>query len=293
MLTPGEAQAIDANLFAGARWIVRELPAFPWHRDDSKAVTASLARSSQALALDLFATVERLQSRNAIMDCWVTSLGLPLNGPWTIAPEVRVQRALLGEPRSTQVDAVATGVGGLALFECKFTEPGGGSCSQTRPIAKGPHKGVRQCNGNYERQQGSEHNASARCVLTSKGVKYWDLIPKVLNIDASVDHRPCPFAGSWYQWMRNLVASLALARQASMRAAVIVVYADGPFPVARHVHGEDWARFMGLVRGEVPLRVVSYQTLLTWAKSAAISADLQLVEDLQAWILAKISRVAG
>ena len=293
MLTSSETKKVVLNLFPGAHWVVHETPKFPWHRDRSKAVTASLAHSSQALALDLFATIERSQSRNAIVDYWVESLGLPLKGPWTITPEFQVPASLLGEPRSTQVDAIATGAGGLVLFECKFTEPGGGSCSQTRSIAKGRHSGLHQCNGNYEEQHNpaSPGSASARCVLSAKGVKYWNLIPDVLNIAAQEDHRPCPFAGSWYQWMRNLVSALALARQKDIPTAVVVVYADGSFPMAKHVDEKDWKEFASIVTGTVPLRTVSYQTLLAWAKAAALPADLRLVEDLEAWMLNKISSV--
>jgi hypothetical protein len=293
MLTFRERQAVESILFPGARWIVHEQPEFPWHRDRAKAPTAALVESSQALALDLFATVERLRSRNAIIDGWVEALTLPLEGPWTIEPEFLVPTSLLGEPRSTQVDAVACGARGLALFECKFTEPEGGSCSQPRPIARGPHKGLCQCNGRYEYQENPASRVSSRCALTAKGVRYWDLIPGVLNVDAELDHRPCPFAGGRYQWMRNLVASSALAKQRGVLAAFVIVYAEGPFPMAEHIDGRDWAQFMGMVRGIVPLRAVSYQDLLAWARATAISDDRQVVESLQAWILGKIAKVAG
>ncbi len=270
-----------------------ERPEFPWHRDRSNAVTASLARSSQSLAVDLFATIERLQSRNAIIDGWIEALGLPLKGPWAIEPEFLVPASLLGEPRSTQIDAVAKGAGGLALFECKFTESGGGCCSQPQPIAKGPNKGLHQCNGNYQYQENPVSHRAARCALTAKGVKYWDVIPEVLNVYAGLNHRPCPFAGGWYQWMRNLVASSALAKQAGVPAAFVVVYAEGPFPMATYVGGEDWALFMSKVSGSVPIRVVSYQALLVWAKAMAVPVDVQVIEGLQAWILGKIAQVAG
>jgi hypothetical protein len=39
----------------------------------------------------------------------------------------------LGEPRPTQVDAMAEGAHSVILFECKFTEAAGGACSQVEP----------------------------------------------------------------------------------------------------------------------------------------------------------------
>ena len=50
-LTTCEIDAIEANLFPTARPIVRNWTNFPWHRDRAGAVTASLAASSQALAV--------------------------------------------------------------------------------------------------------------------------------------------------------------------------------------------------------------------------------------------------
>jgi hypothetical protein len=99
------------------------------------------------------------------------------------------------------------GAGGMALFECKFTEPGGGACSQPRPLVQGPHKALRQCNGNYEYQENPVTQVSARCALTAKGVKYWDLISEVLNVQASVDHRVGPLCSIGYKSMRYLSQS--------------------------------------------------------------------------------------
>src|SRR5438445_12073212 len=129
-MTEMEVAEIEANLFTAARPIVRDRPEFPWHRDRAGRVTASQPASSQALAVDFFGTIGALTSRDAILAAWTDHLALSLGGPWTIDLEHLVPRDLLGEPRPTQVDAVARGGAGIILFECKFTEADGGGCSQ-------------------------------------------------------------------------------------------------------------------------------------------------------------------
>jgi hypothetical protein len=63
-MTDEQRLAIERNLFEVARDLVRERANFPWHRDDSGQFTASCQKSSQALAIDVFHTVDRLRSRN-------------------------------------------------------------------------------------------------------------------------------------------------------------------------------------------------------------------------------------
>jgi hypothetical protein len=247
-VTGAEAARIEPNLFKGARWVLTERPAFPWHRDRTGAVTASRAQSSQALALDVFGTIERLRSRDAIIDAWADTLDLPMSGPWSLETEHLVPGGLLGEPRRSQLDALATGQDGLVAFECKFTEPGGGTCSQTKTLSRGAHRGLRQCDGSYHVQTNPVTRTKGRCALTAKGVKYWSLVPEVLAVDPEVDYQPCPFAGEGYQWMRNLVSARALSAPQGVAGAFVLAYADGPFPVARHVRSASWTDFLSTVR---------------------------------------------
>ncbi|MBL8199865.1 MAG: hypothetical protein JNK40_02745 [Chromatiales bacterium] len=293
-LNTSEVAAIEANLFAGARRIVREQPDFPWHRDSRGAVTATQPNSSQALAVDLFGTIDVLSSRNAIVDAWMADMSLTLAGPWTIELEALLPRELLGERRQTQMDALAIGITGIAVFECKFTEPDGGGCSQPVPLSRGAHGGMRQCDGNFRDQVNPVNNVRAPCALTGKGIRYWDLIPDVLAIDPTLEHRPCPFSGGWYQWMRNLVAASALGRTKGLPAAVVVVYADGPFPMAWKVGSGEWHRLNELAAGrQVPLRTVSYQHLLVVAANAAQATERALIDQLSAWMEAKYATVAA
>jgi hypothetical protein len=167
-----------------------------------------------SLAIDLFETVRRLPSRNRIVGAWAELLRLPTlpTDNWKLMIEHSLEKSLLGERQETQIDALAKSQSGIIVFECKFTEADGGACSQVDQLGKGAHKGLRQCNGNYEEQVNPANKKASRCALTGKGVRYWDLIPDVMNIDSKMDHTPCPVAGGSYQWMRNLVAARALPR---------------------------------------------------------------------------------
>lgn len=239
MLNSDEAKAVEQNLFSLVRDIVNEQPNFPWHRDKSGTVTASRVVSSQALAIDLFATIARLTSRDKIMNEWLNDLSLAMNGHWSITLEELVPKMLLNEPRSTQIDAVAKSNNGIVLFECKFTEPDGGTCSQPQVLRKGRHKGFRQCDGNYAHQVNPVNQVKSQCALTGKGIRYWEVVPEIINVSPLVDHHPCPFAGGWYQWMRNLVAARVVGQHHNRPSAFVVVYADGKYPMADKVkHAE-------------------------------------------------------
>jgi hypothetical protein len=293
-LTTSEIEAIEANLFPTARPVVRRSPSFPWHRDRAGSVTARLPASSQALAVDFFATIDALTSRNAIVGAWMADLSVPFVGPWRIDLEVLVPRALLGEPRPTQVDAVATGSDGLVLFECKFTEPHGGCCSQPIPIANGRHRGIRQCDGNFADQINPVTGVRSPCALTGKGVRYWEFVPEVLTIDRRHEYYPCPFAGGWYQWMRNLVAARVLGRERGLPSAFVVTYTDGPFPMALKVATDDWNRLNALAEGRaVPFRTTSYQRLQAVARAVVSGRDRMTLDELDVWMKRKVVAVTG
>jgi hypothetical protein len=288
-LTPDEVAAIETNLFSVARPIVRERPGFPWHRDRSGKLTAGRHVSSQAFAVDFFETIKRLPSRDAIVDAWVRHLQLAFpGGPWNIELERTVSTHLLAEPRPTQIDALGTARYGLIAFEGKFTEQDGGACSQPRPLRKGSNA-VKQCNGNYEHQINPVNQVNSRCALSGKQIRYWDLVPEVMNLDAKLDYSPCPFNGPWFQWMRNLVAARALGRSLGKQAAFVVVYADGPFAMATKVKQPAWQRLEQAVAGRsVPLRAVSHQALLAIAVASASPGDRHILDELSRWMTAKI-----
>jgi hypothetical protein len=291
-LSDSEKAEISANLFPEARHVVASLGASAWHRDGSKLITASRVHSSQALALDVFGTVGTLSSRDAISKSWADALNLPSFGATTITPEFVLASRILQERKSTQVDALVSGSKASALVECKFTEPDGGSCSQTSAFKQSAGAKAPQCNGNYAHQVNPLTGRAARCALSAKGILYWQFVPEVLSISADQDHSPCPFAGGRYQWMRNLVAARALAVSRKQPFSFIVAYADGPFPMARKVGGREWSEFTELLTGTVALRAVSFQSLLSAALDAANSADALVIQRLQAWVADKVRRAA-
>ena len=293
-LNSNEIEAVETNLYPRARQLVRDVPTFPWHRDQAGLVTAGRRESSQALALDLFVTIDSLGSRDAILNAWMTALSLHTGAHWSIEPEVCLPRALLGEPRPSQIDVRAQSAVSIVLFECKFTEPDGGGCSQPRTIASGRHAGMEQCSGAYVEQVNPVNGVSARCALSGKGIRYWEFVPEVLAFDPTSDYRPCPFASGWYQWMRNLVAARALSKESGLPAAFIVVYADGPFPMAGKVRSEEWQRLIESTAGRaVPLRAASYQQLLACAVIAAAPDERPIVRDLTAWVERKLADSAA
>lgn len=295
-LTGAEVNAIAGNLFPAAHSVLR-LADFPWHRDAKGVATASLPQSSQALALDLFVTVKGLSSSRAIVDAWSDLLGCQEQDNITITPEYEIPRRVLGEPRPTQVDVLLDGQSSVTLLECKFTEPDGGSCSQTqkrstRRLPASPP--VAQCNGRYEEQVNPLTGRTARCALTAKGIRYWEFIPKVLNVRADVDYTPeCPFAGGSYQWMRNLVGAYALGMESGRAGAFAIVYADGPFPMATKLKSPDWTSFMAQLTGDVLLRTASYQALVARAREAVRGPDNRVLQALDEWIERKVAIASG
>src|ERR1700687_2387702 len=150
---------------------------------------------------------------------------MPGDGPWTLELEWTDPNDLLAEPRPTQVDAIAFGQRALLVIECKFTELGGG-CSQPAAINEGPHRGLRQCSGDYSPQTNPTNGGASRCALTGKGGADWETIPRLFGLNAEAEYRPCPFKGEAYQWMRNVILADRLAALRGVSGAVIAAYAE-------------------------------------------------------------------
>jgi len=286
---------IEHNIFPAAHHACEPWEKFPWHKG------AHVAHSSQALAIDVFGTIKTSANRDTIVDAFAQTIGLPTGGPWDITLEWKARPSLLNEPRPTQVDVYAESPQSVILFECKFTEQDGGACSQTVK-----RKGSIPCNGNYAASilsppsfppVVSGNPSSLRCALSGKGIKYWDIIPKVFHLDAQTDYQPCPFAGSAYQWMRNLVVAYKVGRQKNKQPAVVIVYADHPgLPMAQKVRSRAWTAFTKTVRkDQVPLHVHSYQEILMLAQEVTHqgSGEPTLWRELGEWVERKMSAING
>ncbi len=293
-LTTDEELAIRDNLFLEAASAILTQKDFPWHRDRTGDVTAKLIQSSQALAIDVFGTLQSLEGPTQVIDALLAQWGLISKGAQKLYLEYTVPKITLCEPRSTQIDAVIESDTSIIFIECKFTEADGGSCSQVNPLGgKSPNRGKVQCTGNYASQVNPVNRKRSPCALTGKGVRYWELVPSVLSIANEVDHLPCPFKDGWYQWMRNLVACRSIAESTGKQGAFVILYADGPFSMAKKIRSLDWQKFQALTAGKaVPLITMSYQELLALATATAVPADVSVMKRLSAWVDRKVTKVA-
>jgi hypothetical protein len=93
--------------------------------------------------------------------------------------------------------------------------------------------------------------------------------------------------------MRNLVTCTAVAREAGLQPAFVVVYADGPgLPMAERIRHPEWQRFIGHLNPRAILfRTLSYQALLGLARQA--EPDEAVWRELTAWVERKINSVRG
>ncbi|TAU37240.1 hypothetical protein ELI44_35450 [Rhizobium ruizarguesonis] len=276
-------QPVRENLFPASHGAIEGWEAFPWHRDQTNRIQAHKAHSSQAIAIDVFGTVKMSTDRDRIFDAIAARVGVAPGGPWAITLEWTDTDRLLGEPRPTQVDALAVGSMAALVIECKFTEPGG-QCSQTAMLSSGE----RQCNGSYADQINPGNGLSARCALTGKGIHYWEYIPKVFALDPAVDHTPCPFKADAYQWMRNAVLAAAFGKHHKLQAAALAAFADHPsFPTARKAKRGLIDPSLG---GHAAITPISYQQIT--AIACHVGLDKELWTGLAAWVDRKIAGAA-
>lgn len=274
---------IARNLFPAALHVIEAMPAFLFDRTGSPT-------SSQALAIDVFATIKGADRRDAILDAVAEEMGLPAGGPWEIDLEWLGHGNPLNELKRavTRVDAAARSPRVTLLFECKFTESAPGGCSQPKPVSDGPNKGKIQCTSDYALQTNPISGVRDRCSLSGKGILYWKFIAKVFTgIDTNTDHRPCPFAGPWFQLMRNLALLEALAPQ---HGAVALVYADGEhLATPDHISRGLLLAIASKMAAPERLKHLSYQRLIALAHRVDPTNSLWL--DLQEWVARKIEAV--
>lgn len=290
---PTRYTSILANLFPGAHAAVQPMNKFKWHSSSGERYDSWKVQSSQALAIDVFGTLAVSDTRDVILDGWATELGLPAGGPWSVQLEWHDPNDNLNERQPTWVDAVAQSPHALIFFEGKFTEGDGGRCSQTQPLRTGPRQGQRQCDGRYMFQTNPATGTEARCALTAKGLRYWEYIPQVFDYAADQSYFECPFAGAWFQWMRNLTGCYAAARASGRAPAFVLAYADGPgLAMAARVRSTEWARLQNRLQpGAITLRAWSYQDLIRLAQ-AAVPED-PAWPALARWVDEKIATVTA
>jgi len=275
--TAAEVAALyQPNIFPAAWPLVHAWDQLDWGRG------AISPRSSQALAVDVFGTIALSPNRDTALDALAAELGMPTGGPWQVDLEWWDRQNALGESQSTPMDVVLRSPTLFICVECKFAEPDGGICKQTKP---GKHLPA-QCNGNYAEQVNPHNSLRARCALSAKGMRYWEWVPRIFKFNGETDHQPCPFAGPWYQWMRLMAITAAVAEREGRQAAFVVAYVDATrLPMAR----KDWTAFRAILRDDaMPFQTLSFQRVLALAASAA--PDDPTWPDLTAWVEGKIAR---
>jgi hypothetical protein len=279
-----ELERIMANIFPSAWGVLWELDSDKWHRSGGE-IDAYRRHSSQALAIDYFGTLKTSKDRNLVLNSLALRLGLPSSDCWEVELEWLDEENLLNESRRTQVDAVAFCDKSVLFFECKFKEPDGGTCSQVKPPRRGQEA---PCDGYYRLQVNPRNGVESRCSLTGKGIRYWEVIPDIFKLDSTVDHEPCPFGGSNYQWMRNLVACTVVARKMGLTPYFVLVYADGTgLPISEKIKSDNLSDFRALLRREDLFTCLSYQDLLTMSVGS-VSDERQKFQELSDWINKKI-----
>lgn len=270
-----DRDAIIANMFPAAVAAIEDWDKFKWHR------FAHSPRSSQMLAIDVFGTLKVCPqaSRDAILAEIAGRSGVRSDGPWQIQLEWQDSSNRLREIALTQVDAVAISPHAMLLFECKFTEAGGG-CSQV----KADDLGRIACNGSYTPQTNPQNGLINRCSLSGKGIDYWTWAHKLYGIDPHGDHTPCPFSFDAFQWMRNSTLAAAIQEQEGRETRVLAVYADAP-------HLKTAYKIRNGRLGLEPLHArdeilpVSFQDII---KLAAVADSNTVWAELLQWVEAKI-----
>lgn len=293
-------QAVQENLFHAARLAIKDWESFPWHRDGNGKCDTWKLHSSQALAIDVFGSLKSASHsmRTSILDRFASSIGLPAGGPWCVDLEWQDPENRLREKTKTQVDAMARSPNCVILFECKFTETEAGSCSQTQSLMrKNGTLGPKQCNGNYEIQVNPVNAIENHCVLSGKGIRYWEIIPEAFWYDANISHIPCPFRGDFFQLMRNVVLAWQIAQDERVTPAFVTIYADSPMlPFPEWIGSPEWQRFTQSLRPQqIVCRAVSYQAFIDLAIRTVEDAGeaSSLWRELGAWIDRKLTTVVA
>jgi len=264
---------IRNNIFPHAHSFITDWAAVPWH------TYAYRPHSSQALAFSVFGTISVSPHKDKIFSRIAARAGLADAGPWSVMLEWQDATNQLNEPRPTQVDAVAISESSILMFECKFTEPGG-QCSQV----KQDNRKRTPCNTRYELQTNVQNGTLAKCALSGKGIRYWDLVPEVYDLDASADHTPCPFAFDNYQWMRNSLLAHSLQKSTGKTVRVFIAYCDLPgLPAADKVRRGG----VGIPTRtpDASIRPLSYQEIITLADEISPSP---MWRELETWMLSRV-----
>lgn len=304
-ISPEQHAAALANLYPEAR----EHVAAHWKLGRLEA-RAAKAHSSQALCVSVFETIARRRTaeRDRVFTALLASAGLAAERltDTDVATEVRQHRHVLGElggGTPTALDGLLEWPAGVVTIESKFTERTFEGCSQASPSRARPADDQldrdrpdridRNCSGNHE--VGSDLKPStkalgAACRLTVQDGRrtprrYWELAPNIFqDWVCMIPARPCPFASTSYQLMRNIAFAFAWARERKRPYYGFVVTIVDSSPKSATLRGQI-ADFRMMLLPEVAQRVgvISYEQI-------AGLLDAHNEHDLASWIRDQINR---
>lgn len=233
-LTNAKINSITDNLFYRSRGIITKFNTFPWHQYKGEVDTDKV-HSSQAIAIDFWGCLVLSKYKNELINELFGSKA----EEWNIELEY-TDCALLNEPTSTQIDVFLKSSEKVIFIESKFTEKGGGSCSQP----------PEQCTGNYQLQINQKNGILSKCALTGKGIRYWDVIEEVINYKKNADYIPCPFKGMEYQWMRTICFAKAYSDMLGKipYATYLFYYDSNKCPISGLIKEE---KYLGTLKGHL------------------------------------------
>jgi hypothetical protein len=226
-------------------------------------------RSSQALAQSVFGTIEVLR-KLPLLSAVKSEDGRPAFGPMVSQANLDFEKEIqtLGEPRRTSIDVWFEGRYRVAV-ECKMSEDDFGTCSRPRLKPDDPSYATQYCDGSYTYQR----NRTARCSLTTLGVRYWDHTEELFGWPRETDHPRCPLA-SRYQLVRNILAACVDetgARDLKRGHALIIYDARNPSMVSGGEGDRQWSKTSDALKKPELLRRLLWQAFISqWPKDPVL-----------------------
>jgi len=278
-MTPAEKiDTIKKNLFYRSVDAIEDYHKFDWHSDAAKL------NSSQALTIDFWGCLKQSKFKNQLINILFNKN----EQNWEIEFEY-VDKKLLSEKKSTQIDILIKGVNTALILESKFTEKDGGGCSQVNRLKNNNL----QCNGNYELQINPNNNIQSRCALTGKGIKYWKYIERTTHFIIDNDYSPCPFKKGEYQWMRNISFASAYSIEYKIKVETYLVYLDSAkCSISKKVSkGTYLGELKGKIKDSYSFMPISYNSLISRCIKylEREENERKIWMDLEQWILMKES----
>jgi hypothetical protein len=232
-------------------------------------------KSSQALTLSVFGNLKMLGHTDVLETVKSDGNAGPAFGLGPIRPDdiiLEYAAKLPGERTSTSVDVLVKGASTVCI-ECKLSEQKVGPCSRPAlPADKAGH-----CDGaNPLRTAGLE------CGLAKRGVKYWDMMSDLVQVERWKARDGCPMRAP-YQLVRNMLAARAVDNR---QAHALLIY-DARNPAFWPTRDGVFETLQGDLLVPSLLRRCSWQAILaaidTRQELRGLVAEIELKYALMPW----------